>query len=77
MHNQDDKFADTFSFLGNSKSGLESDDGMIVFGFGRGSKGIEPLMTGVNSFRIGFIEQSGETPEDYDSIKQKLVPDNN
>jgi len=53
VHQQGDEFEDTFSHLGNSKLGLESDDGMVVFGFGRGSEGLQPTLKGKNSFRIG------------------------
>lgn len=71
-HQQQDQLADTFSHLGNAKSGLSSSDGMAVFGFGRGPNGIEPLLTGSNTFQIQFIEQSGESESDYRSIRSIL-----
>lgn len=50
-----DAYRDTFSFLGNSEAGIESEDGMVVFGFGR-AEGAQPLMKGSNTFLIGFYE---------------------
>lgn len=50
----DDKI-DTFSYLGNSKKGIQSDDGMVVFGFGR-ADGAKPLLDRRNEFIIGFWE---------------------
>lgn len=72
-HEQDDDLIDTFAHLGNTKSGLDSPDGMVVFGFGRGPNGIEPLLSGKNSFRLRFIEQSGETGTAYQKIKNKIL----
>ena len=71
VHEQQDTLADTFSHLGNSELGINSQDGMVVFGFGR-AEGTRPVLTGKNSFRIGFIERSGSTPEDYEAIKKAL-----
>lgn len=72
VHEQEDNAADTFSHLGNTDKGLESPDGMVVFGFGRGPKGIDPLLSGLNSFRIGLLEQSGRTMMEYESISSRL-----
>ena len=71
-HEQDDKLADTFSHLGNSQLGLDSNDGMVVFGFGRGPSGIQPLLSGRNSFRLGILEQAADQQFQYDVVKQKL-----
>lgn len=72
VHEQSDSHLDTFAHLGNEQAGLESDDGMVVFGFGRGRQGIEPLLTNRNSFRIGFLEQSGANDPAYQSITNHL-----
>lgn len=72
VHATPDDEDDTFSHLGNSADGLAADDGMVVFGFGRGKVGISPSLTGQQSFRIGFLEQSGARPEDYSRIREKL-----
>ncbi len=72
VHEQQDDAADTCSHLGNSPAGVESPDGMVVFGFGRGPKGIEPLLSGENSFRIGLLERTGNDKNDYQSISKQL-----
>ena len=72
MHEQADQQADTFSFLGDSKQGLTSSNGMVVFGFGRGPRGIDPRLTHSQSFRIGLLEQSGRDQPGYRSIAAKL-----
>jgi hypothetical protein len=72
IHEQQDDALDTFSHLGNSPAGLESPDGMVVFGFGRGPKGIKPLLSDKNSFRIGLLEQTGIEMIDYESISKQL-----
>jgi hypothetical protein len=54
-----DDVQDTLWYLGNSKANLDSPDGMIVFGFGRGPKS-QPLLRGADKkFRIGFVESVG------------------
>lgn len=72
LHEQDDDLIDTFAHLGNTKNGLESPDGMVVFGFGRGPDGIDPLLTGTNSFRIRFVEQHGGSDAEYKQIRSLL-----
>jgi hypothetical protein len=51
----DDK-TDMVSFLGNTKEGVESPDGMTVFGFGRDDKG-NPLLSGNHQFVVGFYPE--------------------
>ena len=46
VHEQDDTALDTFSHLGNTKDGLDSPDGMVVFGFGRGKEGDRTAFAG-------------------------------
>ena len=72
IHEQQDKNVDTFAHLGNTKQGLDSPDGMVVFGFGRGRMGIEPLLVGSNSFRIGFLEDRGDTLPQYRMRRAEL-----
>ena len=53
-----DRIPDCFGYLGNTREGLASPDGMVVFGFGRYERAA-PQMTRVpQKFRIGFIEQA-------------------
>lgn len=47
------KTTDILSFLGNTKSGMYSKDGMSVFGFGRNADN-QPLLEGKETFIIGF-----------------------
>ena len=72
LHEQRDEALDTFAHLGNTKAGLDSEDGMVVFGFGRGRKGIEPLLRGKNSFRIGLLEQTGHDTKGYEVIQRRF-----
>ncbi len=41
-------------YLGNTEGGVDSPDGMVVMGFGRGPH-TEPLLRGPNTFRFGFV----------------------
>lgn len=51
-----DQLDDTLWYLGDSAQGISSNDGMIVFGFGRGP-GTQPLFREAGEqFRIGFVE---------------------
>ena len=45
------------SYLGNSEAGVESKDGMTVFGFGRGEN-TNPLLQGAATFVIGFYPKT-------------------
>lgn len=72
VHREPDDQVDTFSHLGNTADGLDSPDGMVVFGFGRGKNGIEPLLKGPQSFRIGLIESAGHKTSHYEAIRSQL-----
>jgi hypothetical protein len=51
-----DEVQDTVWFMGNTKDGLASPDGMLVFGFGRGP-GAKPLLRRAGArFAMGFVE---------------------
>jgi hypothetical protein len=50
---KEDQAEDMISFLGNTENGLDSPDGMTVFGFGRGPDA-EPLLEGSQCFILGF-----------------------
>jgi hypothetical protein len=72
IHEQADDAIDTFSHLGDTKNGIDSDNGMVVFGFGRGPQGIEPLLTGNHSFRIGLREGLGNTSASYERLSRQF-----
>lgn len=65
---QKDRQQDVFGFLGNSKNGLDSPNGMVVFGFGRG-KGTTPLLNQKQQFVIGFVPKSINKK----SIQKKII----
>jgi hypothetical protein len=62
-----DQEIDMMSYLGNSDQGAESEDGMTVFGFGRG-KDTEPLLTGKNTFVIGITDFAVTSEEGHQKI---------
>ncbi|MEM1260080.1 MAG: VCBS repeat-containing protein, partial [Bacteroidota bacterium] len=53
LHKTDTPERGLVSYLGNSENGIESKDGMTVFGFGRGED-TNPLLSGRNEFIIGL-----------------------
>jgi hypothetical protein len=59
-----------FSYLGNSKKGIKSKDGMIVFGLGR--DGGKPLIKGPNSFFIGFFDHMGNDGQLHKKLKDHI-----
>lgn len=61
-----DHLRDSFSYMGSGPEGIDSADGMVVFGFGR--EGSEPLMSGPNRFLISFLEQGNSV----DRIQVKI-----
>ena len=71
LQKQNDDLVDIISYLGNSKAGIESPDGMTVFGFGRNLKP-EPLLQGPHSFIIGFYPQKILNPAAHQKFEQHL-----
>jgi hypothetical protein len=54
---ESDTIDDSFGVMGNTREGLASPDGMVVFGFGRG-KAAKPLLTEApRTFTLGFVAQ--------------------
>lgn len=69
---QPDNHADLLGFLGNTDEGLNSPDGMVVFGFGR-QKGATPLMTTTdNTFYVGFLNQIVSSATDHAEVSQRI-----
>lgn len=61
-----DELDATFGYMGNTKDGVDSPDGMVVFGFGRHGK---PLLSGAGQrFIAGFVEQAVATPAGHDRL---------
>lgn len=75
IHKTKDDHPDMIGLLGNSKEGLESEDGMTVFGFGRG-EGVDRFLNGRNTFIIGLYPEKVDNDEQYQGlsefIEQKL-----
>jgi hypothetical protein len=66
-----DTLGDMISFLGNSPKGLDSPDGMTVFGFGRGM-GATPLLSGPQKFIIGLYPGAIRDREDHLQLARYL-----
>ncbi len=66
-----DQKSDTFSYLGNTESGIQSDDGMVVFGFGR-ADGAKPQLMNPTRFSLGFIEKKVMDAQGHEEIR-KLI----
>lgn len=71
----EDQNIDLVGFLGNTTEGLNSPDGMTVFGFGRDDKG-NPLLTGNQKFVVGFysehLTETKQQVEFQDFLKKKF-----
>ncbi len=63
-----DDLTDLFGFLGDTGNPLSSEDGMLVFGFGRGL-GARSLLTGSRRLIIGFRKGKMKTTEDQQKLK--------
>ena len=59
------------SYLGNSEDGVESKDGMTVFGFGRGEN-TQALLSSPTRFVIGLYPSEIRTSSDHDEFAQFL-----
>jgi len=63
-------------YLGADQRGLEADEGMVVFGFGR-ERGAVPLLKGRAGFTVGFyptgIETSADHAEFEDYLRELMV----
>ncbi len=68
-----DKAKDMMAYMGNSKElANASKDGMVVFGFGR-SPMAKPGLSGLNRFRIGFIETKDRHQDILNDITSKKI----
>lgn len=68
-----DRQIDVLGFLGNSEKGVESNDGMVIFGFGRQSDA-KPHLTNIhNTFYIGFIKTRVKNQSGHASLAKDLA----
>lgn len=68
-HMTPDQLEDNFSYMGSSKDGINAEDGMVVFGFGR--SGSTPLMNKPNRFRMGLLETQGDIVQQVKSYCER------
>jgi hypothetical protein len=71
VHLTPDGQNDTFSYMGASREGIDSAEGMVVFGFGR--KGATPLLQGKHSFLFGFYELPEKNSDFYSTLEQHIM----
>ena len=68
-----DRYLDMISYLGNSEGGLSSEDGMVVFGFGRIDNAIPQLSELNTVFYFGFLKAKVKSPDIHDSIAKTIT----
>jgi len=66
-----DTLLDHYSLLGSNTLGIDSPDGMVVAGFGRGPSAT-PLMRRPNRFAIGFSEGAGTSEKAYERKSEEM-----
>jgi hypothetical protein len=66
-----DTLLDMVSFLGNTREGINSPNGMTVFGFGRG-KETNPLLTGPRKFLIGWYPDQIHSRKDHQKLANHI-----
>ena len=71
LHKTDAPKKGLVSYLGNSEKGIESKDGMTVFGFGRGED-TNPLLSGQNRFIIGFYPKEVTNETEHKTLSEFL-----
>jgi len=68
---EQDEHLDLYGFLGNSEAGLESADGMTVFGFGRG-KETNPLLDKPQKFIFGLYSHPIKDAKSYKELSKYI-----
>ncbi|BFP41486.1 hypothetical protein FGF1_23310 [Flavobacteriaceae bacterium GF1] len=71
LHNAPDLEKGLLSYLGNSKEGMDSKDGMTVFGFGRDEE-TNPLLSGRNKFIIGLYPKEIKDKNQHEAFSKYL-----
>ncbi|PHI19186.1 hypothetical protein CEQ90_14075 [Lewinellaceae bacterium SD302] len=66
-----DTLSDHYSLLGSEEKGVDSADGMVVAGFGRGISA-DPQLTGPNTFLIGFYKKQVSTRSRHRAIGRAI-----
>lgn len=68
-----DRQIDELGFLGNSTIGVDSDDGMVVFGFGRQSDAQPQMTNPKNTFYIGFLKRKVKNFNGHESVAKDIM----
>ncbi len=67
-----DRQIDTLGFLGDSPKGTDSEDGAVVFGFGRQSDAKPQLTDPHNIFYIGFLKRKVKNENIHDAVAKDI-----
>ncbi len=67
-----DDHQDMIAYLGNSEKGIDSEDGMTVFGFGRG-KHTNPLLTENQKFIVGIYQDTILDIQEHKKLSQHIA----
>lgn len=68
-----DRQIDVLGFLGNSTKGIASEDGMVVFGFGRQGNAQPQLTDPHNTFYIGFLKRKVKSQGGHESVAKDIA----
>ena len=68
-----DRLIDLVGFMGDSDKGVASDDGMVVFGFGRHSDAQPQLTDPHNTFYIGFLKRRVKNVNGHESVAKDIA----
>ncbi len=68
-----DRQIDALGFLGNSSKGVDSEDGIVVFGFGRLGNSQPQLTDPHNTFYIGFLKRKVKNESVHDSVAKDIA----
>jgi len=70
--NPKDTLNDFFAYMGNTKEGNSSPDGMIVFGFSRDKGTVALEQKSDVNYKIGFLERKITSREDHDWATKQI-----
>lgn len=68
-----DRQIDALGFLGNSSKGVDSEDGIVVFGFGRLGNSQPQLTDPHNTFYIGFLKRKVKNESVHESVAKDIA----
>jgi hypothetical protein len=72
-HHQRDEVVDMFGVMGATKTGIDSPDGMTVFGFGRARESKTLMTAAPNTFTLGFYEKKIADARQHNALAQQLA----